>query len=92
MRSLITSICLYDCESRTLTAELQRRIQAIEMRCHRNIPHTSYKNRVTNGEVRAKIQQVIGPHENLLNIVKRRKLQWYGHVSRSSGLAKIILQ
>ena len=25
-------------------------------------------------------------------IVKRRKLQWYGHVSRSSGLAKAILQ
>ena len=28
----------------------------------------------------------------LLTIVKRRKLQWYGHVSRSSGLAKTILQ
>ena len=27
-----------------------------------------------------------------LTIVKRRKLQWYGHVSRSSGLAKTILQ
>ena len=25
-------------------------------------------------------------------IVKRGKLQWYGHVSRSSGLAKTILQ
>ena len=25
-------------------------------------------------------------------MVKRRKLQWYIHVSRSSGLAKIILQ
>ena len=25
-------------------------------------------------------------------IVKRRKLQWYGHASCSSGLAKIILQ
>ena len=24
--------------------------------------------------------------------VKRRKLQWYGHVSHSSGLAKTILQ
>ena len=24
--------------------------------------------------------------------MKRRKLQWYGHVSRSSGLAKTILQ
>ena len=32
------------------------------------------------------------PHEDLLTIVKRRKLQWYGHVSRSSGLAKTILQ
>ena len=40
---------------------------------------------------RRKIQQAIGPHEDL-TIVMRRKLQWYGHVSRSSGLAKTILQ
>ena len=33
-----------------------------------------------------------GPHEDLLINVKRRKLQWYGHVSRSSGLAQTILQ
>ena len=53
-----------------------------------------YKDHVTNEEVRAKIQQAIGPHEDLvfLTIVKKRKLQWYGHVSRSSGLAKTILQ
>ena len=30
--------------------------------------------------------------KDLLTIVKRRKLQWYGHVSRSSGLAKTFLQ
>ena len=29
---------------------------------------------------------------HVLTIVKRRKLQWYGHVSRSSGLAKTILK
>ena len=92
MRSLVTSIFLYACESWTLTAELQRRIQAMEMRCYRKILHISYKDYVTNEEVRAKIQQAIGPHEDLLTIVKRRKLQWYGHVSRSSGLAKTILQ
>ena len=56
------------------------------------ILHISYKDHVTNEEVRAKIQQAIGPHEDLLTIVKRRKLQWYGYVSRSSGLAKTILQ
>ena len=52
----------------------------------------SYKDHVTNEEVRAEIQQVIGPHEDLLTIVKRRKLQWHGHVSRTLGLDKTILQ
>ena len=92
MRSLVTSIFLYACESWTLTAELQRRIQAIEMRCYRKIVRISYKDHVTNEEVRAKIQQLIGPHEDLLTNVKRRKLQWCGHVSRSLGLAKTTLQ
>ena len=54
--------------------------------------HISYKDHVTNEEGRARIQQAIGPQEDLLTIVKRRKLQWCGHVSRSSGLAKTILQ
>ena len=92
MCSLVTSIFLYACESWTLTAGLQRRIQAMEMRSYRKILHTSYKDHVTNEEVCAKIQQAIGPHEDPLTIVKRHKLQWYGHVSRSSGLAKTILQ
>ena len=82
MRSLVTSIFLYACESWNLTAELQRRIQAMEMRCYRKILHISYKDHFTNEEVRAKIQQAIEPHEDLLTIAKRRKLQWYGHVSR----------
>ena len=50
------------------------------------------KDHVANEVVRAKIQQAFGPHEDRLTIVKRRKLQWYGHVSRSSDLAKTILQ
>ena len=64
----------------------------MEMRCYRKILRISYKEHVTNEEVCAKIQQAIGPHEDLLTIVKRLKLQWYGHVSCSSGLVKTILQ
>ena len=52
----------------------------------------SYKDHVTNEEVCAKIQQATGPHEDLLTIIKRRKLQRCGHVFRPSGLAKTILQ
>ena len=51
-----------------------------------------YKDHVTNKEVLAKIQQAIRTHEDLLTIAKRRKLKWYGHVCRSSGLAKTISQ
>ena len=92
MHSLVTTIFLYACELWTLTADLQRRIHAMKMRCHRKILRISYKDHVTSEEVRAKIQQAIGPHEDLQTIIKRRKLQWYGHASRSSGLAKTILQ
>ena len=64
----------------------------MEMRYYCKILRILCKDDVTNEEVHAKIQQAIGPHEDLLTTVKRSKLQWYGHVSRSSGLAKTILQ
>ena len=44
IRSLVTFIFLYACGSRTLTAQLQRRIHAMEMRCYCKILHISYKD------------------------------------------------
>ena len=76
----------------TPVAELQRRIQATEMRCYCKILCITYNDHVTNEEVLAKIQQAKGPHEDLLTVVKRRKLQWYGHVSHLTGQAKTILR
>ena len=47
----------------------------MEMRCYRKILHISCKDDVvTNKEVRAKIQQAMGLHEDLLARVKRRIL------------------
>ena len=64
----------------------------MDRRCYQKILHISHKDHVTNEEVCAKIQQASRPHEDSLTIVKRCKLQWYGHATRSSGLAKTILQ
>ena len=47
---------------------------------------------MTNEDVRNRIQNVIGVHDDLLTMVKKRKLRWYGHISRSSGMSKTILQ
>ena len=92
VRSLVISIFLYACESWTLTAKLEKRTQTFEMRCYRRLLNISYKDHVTNEEVRRKIEAAIGEYHELLTLVKKRKLRWFGHVSRSSGLAKTILQ
>ena len=34
----------------------------------------------------------IGKHQELLEIVKSRKLKWFGHTTRGHGLAKVCLQ
>ena len=87
MRSLVISIFLYACESWTLTTELEKRTQAFEMRCYRRLLNISYKDHVTNEDVRRKIKAAIGEYDELLTLVKKRKLRWFGHASRSSGLA-----
>ena len=83
MRSLVISIFLYACESWTLTAELERRIRAMEMRCFRKL---TYRDRISNEEVQSRVQRAIGPYDDLLTTVRHWKFKWYGHVTRSSGL------
>ena len=81
MRTLILSTFLYACESWTLTAEIERRIQALEMRCYRRLLNISYKDHVTNEEVRNRIQNAIGVHDDLLTMVKKwphLKILWHG--------------
>ena len=83
MRTLTLSTFIYVCESWTLTAEIKRRIQALEMRCYRRLLNISYKDHVMNEEVGNRIQNARGVHDDLLTMVKKRKLRWYGHISRS---------
>ena len=81
MCSLVTSIFVYACESRTVTAELQSRMQVMQTRYYRKILRMSNEDHITNEEDCSKIQQAIGSHEDLSTIVERHKLQRYGHVS-----------
>ena len=92
LRSIVTSTFLYACETWTLTAELGRKIQTFEMRCYRKIFGISFRDRITNEDVRNRVSASIGPHDDLLSIVKTRKLRWYGHVTRATGLANTIMQ
>ena len=48
MRSLVMSIFLYACEAWTLTADTERRIKALEMRCFRKLLGITFRDHITN--------------------------------------------
>jgi hypothetical protein len=53
-----------------------------------------YTSHTTNIKVRELpvVVQLIGRHDSLPNVAKKRKLRWFGHVTRAKGtLANIIL-
>ena len=85
MRTPILYTILYACASWTLTAEIERRIQALEMRWYWRLLNISYKDHVTNEEVRNRIQNATGVHDDLLTMVRNG-------LTRSSGTAKTLLQ
>ena len=60
------------------------------MRCLRRLLNISYKDRITNIEVR--VTKEIGPHKEQLTMVIAQKLRWFRHVTRSNAMSKTILQ
>ena len=58
------------------------------MRCYRRSRDITYKQHVTDEEVRNKIQDEIGKHDDFLSLVKTRKLRWNGHILKASGSAR----
>ncbi len=91
-KSLVVSVLLYGCEAWTLLAEDERRFQAFEFKCLKKLMGITYLERKTNDYVRDRFTSLVGPHDPLLAIVKRQKLQWFGHVTRHNTLSKTILQ
>ena len=87
------NVCMpVNCELWTLTAELEKRMLAFEMRCYQKLLNISNRDHVTNEEIHRKIQAAFGEYDELLTLVKKWKLRCFGHVSRSSGFAKTVLQ
>ena len=61
------------------------------MRCYLRLLSIACSDHVTNVEVRRKIQAAIREYGECLALKKKRKLRWFGHVSRSSGITKSVI-
>ncbi|KAI8502174.1 hypothetical protein Bbelb_197620 [Branchiostoma belcheri] len=91
-KSLVVSILLYGCETWTLLTDTERRIQAFETKSLRRLLGISYHQHKTNVYVYQQVYSLVGPQEAVMSTVRRRKLQWFGHLTRHNNLAKTILQ
>ena len=75
IRSLVKLIFLYACESWALTAELQRRIQTMEMRCYAKYNASHSKTMLPTRKSVQRSSRQPDHTRTPLTIVKRRKLQ-----------------
>ncbi len=64
-KTLVLSILMYGCESWTLTADLERRIQAFEHKCFRKLLRLSYTEHKTNEFVWQQVTTYAGSQELL---------------------------
>ena len=93
LRALVLSVFLYGAESWTLNADIEKRINAFEMNCYRRLLQVHWTSHTTNAEVWTRVTELGGPVERFIDVVKRKKLTWFGHVMRAKGtIANTILQ
>jgi hypothetical protein len=88
--SLIKSSLLYGSETRRLTENNKRQLEATEMDALRRSSRISRKERIRNVTIRKQI----GLEETIVKETEQNQLTWYGHVQRmvEQRLLKIALK
>ena len=89
LRACIFPIATYGFEVWMLGKTNLKRINSFEMKCYRKILRISWTEHRMNQSIREELQ-VEG--QWLENFVRRQKLIYIGHLKRSEGLGKIILE
>jgi hypothetical protein len=78
IRTCVLSVLLYACETWTLRKRDKDRLLAFEMRCYRRILHVRWQQKITNEEIRRRINNT----KNIVQLVIERKLSFFGHICR----------
>ena len=90
MKVLVWTTMTYGAEGWTLRADEKKRIQAAEMWCYRRLLNVTYKDRSTNSSILSDLNT----SRELLGVVVKRKMSYFGHMSRKKNLnlTKTIVQ
>ena len=87
IKTHIWSTLLYGAESWTLSSAMKRKLDAMELWLWRRMMKIPWTARRTNEEV----LEMVGEKRHLLLEVRKRQLNFFGHVMRREGLENIII-
>ena len=88
VKSLVWSVLLYGSETWTMKKADVKRLESCEMWMWRRMEKISWRDRVRNEEVLRRV----GEERSLLVTVWKRKAKWIGHIMRSDGLLRVVME
>jgi len=85
MRGESATICMRDMDAK----EKRDSLLAFEMRCYRRILHIRWQQKITNVEIRRRLEI----KRNVVQLIIDRKLKLFGHISRmdDNRLVKVMV-
>ena len=87
IKTYVWSTLLYGCEAWTLSREMERRLEAMEMWCWRRMLKVGWTERRSNEN----ILETIGSEREMLKMVRKRQMTFLGHIMREDGLENLTL-
>ena len=78
----VWSVLLYGCETWTMSTTDEKKMEAVEMWCHRRMLKLSWTERKTNEEV----LQMASADRNIIATIRSRQMKFLGHVMRRGEL------
>jgi hypothetical protein len=81
-------LALYGAETWTLRKVDQKYLESFEMLCWGRMEKISRTDRVRNKEVLHRVKE----ERNIVHTIKRRKVNWIGHILRRNRLLKHVIE
>ena len=88
LKCYIWSVLLYGSESWTISAEMKRKLEAMEMWCYRRMLKISWMEFVSNEKVLGQVKE----EQQILVSITLRQLKFFGHIVRENNLERLVLE
>jgi hypothetical protein len=88
VKCYIWSVAMYGAETWTLRAGDQKHLESVDMGCWSRREKNSWTDHVRNEEVLLRVSE----QRNILHEIRKRKVNWIGHILRRNSLLKPVIE